>query len=81
LTVGIAAALFAGALVLARGIGSKFMPPLNEGDLMFMPIANPSISLERRALTRPLTENSELFRAPSGLLRFHTATIAHRPDG
>jgi Cu(I)/Ag(I) efflux system membrane protein CusA/SilA len=32
--------------VLARGIGSEFMPPLNEGDLMFMPIADPSISLE-----------------------------------
>ena len=30
----------------ARGIGSEFMPPLNEGDLMFMPIADPSISLE-----------------------------------
>jgi Cu(I)/Ag(I) efflux system membrane protein CusA/SilA len=27
-------------------IGSEFMPPLNEGDLMFMPIADPSISLE-----------------------------------
>jgi copper/silver efflux system protein len=45
LTVGAAALLFAGALVLARGIGSEFMPPLNEGDLMFMPIADPSISL------------------------------------
>ena len=45
-TVAIAALLFAGALWLARGIGSEFMPPLNEGDLMFMPIADPSISLE-----------------------------------
>jgi Cu(I)/Ag(I) efflux system membrane protein CusA/SilA len=45
-TVGIAAVLFAGALVLGRTIGSEFMPPLNEGDLMFMPIADPSISLE-----------------------------------
>ena len=45
-TLAIAAALFAGALVVARGIGSEFMPPLNEGDLMFMPIADPSISLE-----------------------------------
>jgi Cu(I)/Ag(I) efflux system membrane protein CusA/SilA len=41
-----AAVLFAGALFVARGIGSEFMPPLNEGDLMFMPIADPSISLE-----------------------------------
>ena len=46
LTVALAGALFAGALVVARGIGSEFMPPLNEGDLMFMPIADPSISLD-----------------------------------
>ncbi len=46
LTIAMAAMLFAGALVVARGIGSEFMPPLNEGDLMFMPIADPSISLE-----------------------------------
>lgn len=46
LTVMVAATLFVGALALARGIGSEFMPPLNEGDLMFMPIADPSISLD-----------------------------------
>ncbi|MBA3271349.1 MAG: CusA/CzcA family heavy metal efflux RND transporter [Acidobacteria bacterium] len=46
ITVGLAVLLFAGALLLARGIGNEFMPPLNEGDLMFMPIADPSISLE-----------------------------------
>ncbi len=46
LTITAAALLFAGALFVARGIGSEFMPPLNEGDLMFMPIADPSISLE-----------------------------------
>jgi Cu(I)/Ag(I) efflux system membrane protein CusA/SilA len=45
-TVTMAAMLFVGALLLARGIGSEFMPPLNEGDLMFMPIADPSISLD-----------------------------------
>ena len=45
-TVLVAMLLFAGALFVARGIGSEFMPPLNEGDLMFMPIADPSISLE-----------------------------------
>ena len=45
-TLSLAGALFAGALLLGRGIGSEFMPPLNEGDLMFMPIADPSISLE-----------------------------------
>jgi Cu(I)/Ag(I) efflux system membrane protein CusA/SilA len=46
LTLGGAVVLFVGALVIARDIGSEFMPPLNEGDLMFMPIADPSISLE-----------------------------------
>src|SRR5262249_27212461 len=46
LTLTLAAVLFAGPVVLARGIGSEFMPPLDEGDLMFMPIADPSISLE-----------------------------------
>jgi Cu(I)/Ag(I) efflux system membrane protein CusA/SilA len=46
-TICAAVTLFIGALVLARGIGSEFMPPLNEGDLMFMPIADPSISLQQ----------------------------------
>ncbi|MGE4053371.1 MAG: CusA/CzcA family heavy metal efflux RND transporter [Vicinamibacterales bacterium] len=46
LALTLAGLLFLGALLLARGIGSEFMPPLNEGDLMFMPIADPSISLE-----------------------------------
>ncbi len=45
-TLTAAALLFVGALVLARGIGSEFMPALDEGDLMFMPIADPGISLE-----------------------------------
>jgi len=45
-TVVIAVLLFAGALAVGRTIGSEFMPPLNEGDLLFMPIADPSISLE-----------------------------------
>jgi len=45
-TVAIAVLLFLGAMAVARNIGSEFMPPLNEGDLMFMPIADPSISLD-----------------------------------
>ena len=49
LTVSLALVLFVGALVVGRGIGSEFMPPLNEGDLMFMPIADPSISLEENS--------------------------------
>jgi copper/silver efflux system protein len=45
-TIAIAALLFAGALAVSTRIGSEFMPALNEGDLMFMPIADPSISLD-----------------------------------
>ena len=39
-----------------RGIGSEFMPPLNEGDMMFMPIADPSISLEENTEIREASE-------------------------
>jgi copper/silver efflux system protein len=63
LTITAAAALFAGALVLARGIGSEFMPPLNEGDLMFMPIANPSISLEENTKIAA-RQNAALMKFP-----------------
>jgi Cu(I)/Ag(I) efflux system membrane protein CusA/SilA len=45
-TVSIAAALFIGAAVLATRIGKEFMPPLNEGDLMYMPVTDPAISLD-----------------------------------
>jgi Cu(I)/Ag(I) efflux system membrane protein CusA/SilA len=45
-TVALAAALFAGAVILASGIGKEFMPPLNEGDLMFMPVTDPAVSID-----------------------------------
>ncbi len=38
--------LFLGAVYLAVGIGSEFMPNLNEGDLMYMPVTDPAISME-----------------------------------
>ena len=37
---------FAGAIFLATGIGKEFMPPLNEGDLMYMPVTDPAISID-----------------------------------
>jgi len=40
-----AAALLAAAVLLATRIGSEFMPPLNEGSLLFMPVLLPSTSL------------------------------------
>lgn len=46
LTVAFAALLFSGAIFLATGIGKEFMPPLNEGDLMFMPVTDPAISID-----------------------------------
>ncbi|MDA1307258.1 MAG: CusA/CzcA family heavy metal efflux RND transporter [Acidobacteria bacterium] len=44
-TLAVAVLLFAGAVGLSTRIGSEFMPALDEGDLMFMPIADPSVSL------------------------------------
>lgn len=46
LTILLAAALFGGALYLAARIGGEFMPELNEGDLMYMPITDPAISVD-----------------------------------
>src|SRR5688500_14536715 len=63
ITLGVAALLLAGAVFLARGVGSEFMPPLDEGDLMFMPIADPSISLAEN--TRIATQqNAALMKFP-----------------
>ena len=46
LTVAAAFVLFVGAVVMATGIGNEFMPPLNEGDLMYMPVTDPAISID-----------------------------------
>ena len=45
LTVAAAVLVLGGAVALVPRIGSEFMPPLNEGDLMFMPITDPAVSL------------------------------------
>ncbi len=47
LVIGTAVLLFSGAVYLGSGIGSEFMPPLNEGTLMYMPVTDASISLTR----------------------------------
>lgn len=53
-TVSIALVLFTGAIILATGIGKEFMPPLNEGDVMYMPVTDPAISIDEalRILSR-----------------------------
>ena len=58
-TIAMALAAFIGALALTTRLGSEFMPPLNEGDLMFMPIADPSVSLE---------QNTEIAKRQNGAL-------------
>ena len=47
LTLASAALLFAFAIFLAGGIGSEFMPPLDEETAMWMPVTDPSISLSK----------------------------------
>ena len=44
-TVTIALLLFVTALILGSRIGTEFMPPLNEGSLLFMPVTQPNISI------------------------------------
>src|SRR4051812_1150052 len=73
LTISVAAVLLIGALFVARGIGSEFMPPLNEGDLMFMPIADPSISLGENTKIAA-TQNAILMTFPE--VEYAVAKIA-----
>ena len=59
-TVSLAALLFAGALLVSTRIGSEFMPPLNEGDLMYMPVTDPAISIGEAA--RILARQDEILK-------------------
>ena len=62
-TLTAAALVLAGALAVGARIGNEFMPPLNEGDLLFMPITDPSISLEQNTeIAR--RQNAALMRVP-----------------
>src|SRR3954471_8373712 len=45
-TVAIGLFLLASAIPIALHLGNEFMPPLNEGDLLYMPITFPNISIE-----------------------------------
>ncbi len=61
ITVSIALVLFAGAVALATGIGREFMPPLNEGDLMYMPVTDPAISIDEAL--RIMSRQDEILRS------------------
>ena len=78
-TIGAAALVLAGALLVGSRIGSEFMPPLNEGDLLFMPIADPSVSLEQnteiaRRQNRALMSVPEVEYAVAKVGRADTST-------
>lgn len=60
-TVSLAVLLFAGALLVSTRIGSEFMPPLNEGDLMYMPVTDPAISIDEAA--RVLARQDEILKS------------------
>ncbi|HVF67122.1 MAG TPA: CusA/CzcA family heavy metal efflux RND transporter [Pyrinomonadaceae bacterium] len=59
-TVALAVLLFSGALYVSTRIGSEFMPPLNEGDLMYMPVTDPAISIGEAA--RILARQDEVLK-------------------
>src|SRR5688572_27181784 len=58
-----AALVFAGSVALIPRIGKEFMPPLNEGDLMFMPVTDPAIGLSQ-AIDIAKKQNAAIARAP-----------------
>ncbi len=63
LTLGVAVLVVAGALALVPRIGKEFMPPLNEGDLMFMPVTDPAISLSQ-AIEITKRQNEAIQKVP-----------------
>ncbi len=61
ITLAAAVLLLAGALYTATTIGSEFMPPLDEETALFMPIADPRISLTEA--TRILRQQDQIIAA------------------
>jgi Cu(I)/Ag(I) efflux system membrane protein CusA/SilA len=60
-TVAIAGLFFAGSMLVTTQIGSEFMPPLNEGDLMYMPVTDPGISLDEA--TRVMSKQNQIIQS------------------
>jgi Cu(I)/Ag(I) efflux system membrane protein CusA/SilA len=63
LTLLAAALVLTGALAVVPKLGREFMPPLNEGDLMFMPVTDPSIGLPQ-AIEITKKQNAAIARVP-----------------
>ncbi|MHB8473962.1 MAG: efflux RND transporter permease subunit [Gammaproteobacteria bacterium] len=60
LTVGVALLMLATLVYPLPRLGSEFMPPLDEGDLLYMPITLPSVSVGEA--TRILQQTDRLIR-------------------
>ncbi|OLB98615.1 MAG: hypothetical protein AUH30_07260 [Candidatus Rokubacteria bacterium 13_1_40CM_68_15] len=78
-TLAGALVVVAGAVVLVPRIGTEFMPPLNEGDLMFMPVTDPSIGLGQaieitRKQNEALQKFPEVASAVAKIARADTST-------
>jgi copper/silver efflux system protein len=78
-TVAIGVAALISAIPLVPRLGSEFMPALDEGDLLYMPITFPNISVEeaKRALQiqdRALREYPEVLSVFGKVGRSETAT-------
>jgi Cu(I)/Ag(I) efflux system membrane protein CusA/SilA len=72
-TLAGSAVLLGVALVAGSRVGSEFMPPLDEGDLLFMPIADPSISLAENT-SIAARQNAAIMRVPE--VAFAVAKVA-----
>jgi Cu(I)/Ag(I) efflux system membrane protein CusA/SilA len=78
-TVALALVVLAATVPLFRGLGSEFMPPLDEGSLLVMPTTFPGISIEeaRRAMAlqnRTLMSFAEVATVHGKAGRAETAT-------
>lgn len=63
LTLAAAALVVLGAVALIPRMGKEFMPPLNGGDLMFMPITDPAVSLPQ-AIELTRKQNAAILTVP-----------------
>jgi Cu(I)/Ag(I) efflux system membrane protein CusA/SilA len=63
LTLALALLVFAGALALVPRLGKEFMPPLNEGDLMFMPVTDAAVGLTQ-AIDIAKRQNGAIAKVP-----------------
>lgn len=68
-TIGAAALVFVASLWPLKHLGSEFMPPLDEGDLLYMPTALPGLSPAKAA--QLLQQTDRLIRAVPEVASVH----------